>query len=157
MKIAQHHLGSQWVRLTLVGLVLSPVALLAQATDPAPSQDAPPPHARGQHMDPAQRQTRMLDTMTRRLNLSPDQVSQIKGIQADGETQMQALHADNSVQGPDRRAKMMDLHKSQNDKIRAVLNDEQKTKFDAMEAKHRGRMHGGDGEQGPPPPPPPAQ
>ena len=48
---------------------------------------------------------------------------------------------------------MMDLHKAENDKIRAVLNDDQKTKFDAMEAKRHERMQGDHDA----PPPPPAQ
>ena len=144
-------------RLALFSLALSPVAMLAQQGDPAAtppsSQDgAPPP--RGGHGDPAERQAHMLEMMTKRLNLSPDQVTQIKTIQTDTQTQMQALHSDTSVQGADRRSKMMDLHKAENDKVRAVLNDEQRTKFDAMEAKRHDRMRGGEGEQGPPAPPP---
>jgi Spy/CpxP family protein refolding chaperone len=46
---------------------------------------------------------------------------------------------------------MMEIHKASQDKIRALLTDDQKTKFDALQAQmreHRG--HGGDG---PPPPP----
>ena len=152
---------SNVARLAVFSLALTPVAVFAQQTDPpAPppsSQDGGPPPHRGHGGDPAERQERMLQMMTKRLNLSPDQVTQIKAIQADNETQMQAIHSDTSLQGADRHAKMMDLHKAENDKMRAVLNDEQRTKFDAMQAKRQERMHGHDGDQAPPPPPPPAQ
>ena len=80
--------------------------------------------------------------MTKRLNLSPDQVTQVKAIQADNETQTQAIHSDTSLQGPDRRTKMMDLHKAESGKIRALLNDDQKAKFDAMEARHHEHAQG---------------
>ena len=165
MKIQQGTALSYVARVALFGLVLAPVSLVAQQSDPSAqppsSQDGgPPPH--GPHGDPAERQARMLQMMTKRLNLSPDQVTQVKGIQADNETQMQAIHSDTSLQPADRRAKMMDLHKAENDKIRAVLNDDQKAKYDAMQAKRRDRMNGD--HDGPPPssgqdtpPPPPAQ
>ena len=89
--------------------------------------------------------------MTKKLDLTPDQVSQVKTIQADNETQMQAIHSDTSLQGPDRHAKMMDLHKAENDKIRAVLNDDQRTKYDAMQAKRQEHMRG---DHNAPPAPP---
>ena len=156
MKIQQGTALSYVARVALFGLVLAPVSLIAQQSDPSATppttQDGGPP-AHGPHGDPAERQAHMLQMMTKKLNLSPDQVTQIKGIQADNETQMQAIHSDTSLQGADRRAKMMDLHKAENDKIRAVLNDDQKTKFDAMEAKRHERMQGDHDA----PPPPPAQ
>ena len=157
MKIQQGTALSYVARLALVGLVLAPVSLVAQQSDPSAAppatQDGGPP-PRGPHGDPAERQAHMLQMMTKRLNLSPDQVTQVKAIQADNETQMQAIHSDTSLQGADRRTKMMDLHKAENEKIRAVLNDDQKTKFDAMEAKRHDRMQHGSGEQDAPPPPP---
>lgn len=156
MKLQQGTAFFYVARVAIVSLALTPVSLLAQQTDPATappsSQDGGPP-PRGPHGDPAERQAHMLESMTKRLNLSPDQVTQIKAIQADNETQMQAIHSDSSLQGADRHAKMMDLHKAENDKVRAVLNDDQKAKFDAMQAKHHEHMqrdHDG-------PPPPPAQ
>ena len=143
-------------RLTLFALALSPLSMLAQDSAPA----GPPPSADGQpgghgrdHQDPAQRQAHMLEILTHKLNLTPDQVTQIKGIQTDSLSQMQALHSDSSVQGPDRRAKAMDIHKGEQDKIRAVLNDDQRAKFDAMEARQHERHAHGKGDQDAPPPP----
>ena len=157
MKIQKGTALSSVARLALVGLVLAPVSLVAQQSDPSAAppatQDGGPP-PRGPHGDPAERQAHMLQMLTKRLNLTPDQVTQVKAIQADNETQMQAIHSDTSLQPADRHAKMMDLHKAENDKMRALLNDDQKAKFDAMEAKRHDRMekdHGG--ADGPPPPP----
>ncbi len=157
MKMQQGTALSYVARLALVGLVLAPVSLAAQqsdpsATPPATQDGGPPP--RGPHGDPAERQAHMLQMLTKRLNLSPDQVTQVKAIQADSESQMQAIHSDTSLQGADRRTKMMDLHKTETDKVRAVLNDDQKAKFDAMEAKRHERMEHDRGGQDAPPPPP---
>ena len=165
MKIQQGTALSYVARVALFSFVLAPISLMAQQSDPSappPSTQDGGPLPRGPHGDPAERQAHMLQMMTKRLNLSPDQVTQIKAIQADNETQMQGIHSDTSLQPADRRAKMMDLHKAESDKIHAVLNDDQKAKYDAMEAKRHDRMRGDHGGPPPsgqdaPPPPPPAQ
>jgi Spy/CpxP family protein refolding chaperone len=98
-----------------------------------------------------------VEFLTKKLNLTPDQVTQVKAIEDDSRKQMMALREDTSIAGADKRAKMMDIHKAAQDKIRALLTDDQKTKYDALQAEMRERMenrHGGPG--GPPPPPPPA-
>jgi periplasmic protein CpxP/Spy len=126
-------------------------ALPAMAQDPAgppPQGQAGPPHGgRGEFGRGHQ-----LEFLTKKLSLTPDQVTQIKAIDEDTWKQSKALHEDTSTAGPDKRAKMMDIHKASQDKIRALLTEDQKTKFDALQAQmreHRGN-HGG----GPPPPTP---
>ena len=137
---------------------LSSMPLVAQdssAPPPPPAgQDSqgPPPHEG--RPDPAQMQARRLEMMTKRLNLTPDQVTQIKAIDDDSMTQMRAVRDDTSTPREDKRSKMQTIHQAQNDKIRAVLNDEQKTKYDAMEAHRRDRMHDHGGMGGGPAPPP---
>ncbi len=96
---------------------------------------------------------RHLEMMTKRLNLTPDQVSQVKAIEADTMTQAQGVRADTSMSQADRKSKMMSIHEAAMSKVRAVLNDEQKTKFDAMEAHRKEHMHHGEGQAPPPPPP----
>ncbi len=126
---------------------------------PLAAQDAPPPQQgggppEGGRRDPAEMQARRLQMMTKQLNLSPDQVTQIKAIDDDQMTQMHALHDDTSTPQADKRTKMMAIRQASMEKTRAVLNDEQKTKFDAMEARHREHGRGeGQGGDGPPPPP----
>jgi Spy/CpxP family protein refolding chaperone len=96
-----------------------------------------------------------VDFLTKKLNLTPDQVTQVKAIDEDAGKQMRALRDDTSTAGPDKRAKMMDIHKASQDKIRALLTPDQQTKFDALQAQMKERRgNRGDG-QGPPPPPPP--
>ncbi len=98
-----------------------------------------------------------VDFLTKKLNLTPDQVTRLKAIDDDAREQFVALREDTSVAGADKRTKMMDIHKASQDKIRALLTDDQKTKYDALQAEMRQRMenrHGGPG--GPPPPAPPS-
>ena len=90
--------------------------------------------------------------LTHELDLSADQQSQIKPVLEDRDQQMQALFADQSLSQQDRRAKGRSITQASKSKIEAVLNDEQKQKFEAMQQQMRQRRHGG-GDQAPPPPP----
>jgi Spy/CpxP family protein refolding chaperone len=96
---------------------------------------------------------RRVARLTKALNLSSDQASQIKSILTDGQQQMQALRQDTSVQGPDRHARMMALRQAEETKIKGVLTDDQKAKFDAMQAQGRERREERkENGQNPPPP-----
>jgi protein CpxP len=103
-----------------------------------------------------QMQERRLEMMTKQLDLKPDQVTQIKAIQAETNKQMLALRDDTSTAAVDKREKMMAIRKDSQDKVRGVLTDDQKTKFDAMQSRMRERREG-TGMPPPPPPPPPQQ
>jgi Spy/CpxP family protein refolding chaperone len=100
-------------------------------------------------MDPDKR----LAHMTKRYKLTADQQSQIKPILQDEQQQMQSMHSDTSTSREDKMAKMKSMREADNQKIEAVLNDEQKQKFEADQQKMQQRrgqhMHGGQG--GPPP------
>lgn len=78
--------------------------------------------------------------MTKKLNLTPDQQTQVKAINDDQRSQMMSVRNDASIPQADKRSKMMDIHKVSSDKIRAILTDEQKTKYDAMQAQMKERM-----------------
>ena len=86
-----------------------------------------------------------MEHMKKALNLSDEQAAQIQQIHQQNMQQMQALHQDTSMSKEDRHSKMMDLRKSEHDQVRAVLNDEQKEKFDKMrekrEEKRQDRKH----------------
>ncbi len=107
-------------------------------------------------MGPGMMQARQLEMMTKELDLTPEQVTKVKALQADTMEKMVALRGDQSVAAADRQSKMMAIRTESREKMRGLLTDEQKTKFDAMEAKMRARreQRGGDG---PPPPPAPPQ
>lgn len=87
---------------------------------------------------------RQLKRMTKKLDLSSEQQTQIKPILDSNDQQMQQLWQDKSMSKADRQQKMMDIHQDTSSKIEAVLNDTQKQKYEAMQAKmkeHRMNHH----------------
>ncbi len=137
------------------GLVMSAAPVWAQENGSAPAtqgsdQQPGPGGPGGQHRGHGQMEEHRIEHMTKALNLTPDQVTQVKAIGASSHDQMRALHEDTATAPADKRAKMMAIHEDSMTKVRALLTDEQKTKFDAMQARmkeHREEQHG---EQGPP-------
>jgi periplasmic protein CpxP/Spy len=95
-----------------------------------------------------------LATLTTTLNLTPDQTPKVKAILDDSAKQMTDLR-NSGGDMTTMRPKMMAIRTDQQTKIKALLTDDQKTKYDAMIAAQAARMGGGGGA--PPPPPPPAQ
>lgn len=152
--------GRAGMRVALLGLstgVLGVVPMIAQDN----STPSTPPAAQGGgggHMGgrmggrggQGRMQERQLEMMTKELNLTPDQVTQVKAINADSEKQMLALRDDTAIAPADKRTKMMAIRQASMAKVRASLTDEQKTKMDAMMAKMRERRE----DRAAPPPPP---
>ncbi len=97
-----------------------------------------------------------LERMQKELNLSADQTAKVKAILENGRAEMMAGR-DSTASQEDRRAKMMSMMQTENAKIKAVLTDDQKVKYEAMQDRQRERMRDGrrKGSDGPPPPPPP--
>lgn len=128
-----------------------------EAPPPPPSQDQtpPPPPPPGGRMRGEARQLRM---MTKRLNLSSDQQTQVKTILDDRRNQMQALRADTTTAPADKRAKAMSIMQDSNGKIRMLLNEDQQKQFDRMQERMRDRMQNRQSGMQPgsavPPPPP---
>ena len=125
--------GMRMAMIALCSGALCALPMMAQQ-DTAP---AAPQQGEGMH---GPRRGDMTAMLTKQLNLTADQQTQVKAIDDDTRSQMMAIRNDTSMSKADKRSKMMDLHKSSNDKIRAVLTDDQKTKFDAMQAKMQERM-----------------
>lgn len=78
---------------------------------------------------------RQLKRMTKELALTTDQQTQIKPILESRDQQMRQLWQDKTMAKADRQQKMMDIHQDTSSKIEAVLNDTQKQKYEAMQAK----------------------
>ena len=156
MKITMFRKTILQVAVLALGIV-GPIALPVMAQDPAP-----PPAPQGQagpqhgHGGPGGMRGNQVDFLTKKLNLTSDQVTQVKAIDDDARKQFMALREDTSIAGADKRTKMMDIHKASQDKIRALLTDDQKTKYDALQAEMRDRMQNHRGGPGAPPPPPAA-
>jgi Spy/CpxP family protein refolding chaperone len=138
--------GRRAVLVALCSGALCAIPMLAQDAAPA----SPPPQGQ---MGPRGGGGRgQLEMLTKRLNLTSDQQTQVKAIDEDSGNQMMAVRNDTSLSQDDKRSKMMDIRKASQDKIRAVLTDDQKTKYDALLAEMRDRMK--ERGQGAPPPPP---
>lgn len=79
----------------------------------------------------------MAKHLAKQLNLSNDQVAQIKPVLEDRVQKMQALRADTSLSAQDRHAKAMDIMQDSKTRIEAVLNDTQKKQFEQMLEERR--------------------
>ena len=82
-----------------------------------------------------------------RLNLTPDQTTQVKAILDADRAKMEADQS-----GGDRRAKMMAMMTDENAKIKAVLTPDQQKIFDDMLKEQRDRMRERQDNGGGPPP-----
>ena len=97
-----------------------------------------------------------LDALDKAVGLTPDQKPQIKTLlELDAKKRADLMAA----QDPDMRAKMMAMRTDEQTKIKAILTDDQKVKYDAYLASmpQRGGRGGGGGGGGMAPPPPPPQ
>ncbi len=130
--------------LTLAGLIYAAPAVAQNAApNAAPDQQTPSGgemhHGHGgPMMDPAKR----TEHLTRKLNLSADQQAKVHEIFNTEQSQMEALHNDSSLSRQDRRSKMMGIHKSSDDQVRALLDSTQQKKWDEMQANREQRMQG---------------
>lgn len=129
----------------ILGALLSTGLVFAQSepqqtpdTNQANSAQSASAPQGGNHRANPNRQARRLG---RELNLSKDQVAQIKPILADRVQQMQALRADTSLAQADRRAKAQSIMQDSRTKIEAVLNDQQKQQFEQLLAQRQARRH----------------
>ena len=73
-----------------------------------------------------------LKRLAKDLDLTDDQMGQLKPILEERHEKMQKLFSDESLSEEDRRAKMRETSEENNKKIRDVLNEDQKKKFDEM-------------------------
>ncbi len=71
-----------------------------------------------QHHDPAKLEAHQIEMLTKHLNLTLDQVTQVETID---DSQMVAVRDDTTIARPDKRAKMMTIRDDSQTKIRSVL------------------------------------
>jgi Spy/CpxP family protein refolding chaperone len=107
----------------------------------------------GGGMNPQAQQAQM-DAMTKAVGLTPDQVTKIQAINADAMKQQMALR-ESGGDPQEMRPKMQAIRTDQQTKIKALLTDDQKPKYDAYLASmpQGGRRGGGGGGGGATPPP----
>ncbi|HEY6376572.1 MAG TPA: Spy/CpxP family protein refolding chaperone [Edaphobacter sp.] len=142
--------GMQAAILAVCTSALLTMPMRAQDTTPP----APPQGQMGRGRGGPGMGGNQVEFLTSKLNLTPDQVTQVKAIDADSMKQASAVRDDTSLAQADRRTKMMDIRKASTDKIRAILTDDQKTKYDALQAEMQEKMKERRQGGGPPPAPP---
>ena len=107
-----------------------------QTTEPSTqNQNTESSHPMPMHKHHRMNSERQLKRMTKKLDLSSEQQTQIKPILDSNDQQMQQLWQDKSMSKADRQQKMMDIHQDTSSKVEAVLNDTQKQKYEEMESK----------------------
>jgi periplasmic protein CpxP/Spy len=123
----------------MAALLASPIAMPAAVPQ---NQGGGQEGGHGQRMTPEDR----LKDLTKQLSLTDDQQAKIKPILEDQQKKMDDLRNNSSGDRQERGQKMQQIRKDTNDQIRAVLDDNQKTKFDKMEQEREDRMkHHGSG------------
>lgn len=88
-----------------------------------------------------------LKNLTERLSLTSDQQAKIKPILEDTHAQMAKITQDDSASREDKMSRMRSLHETASGKVREVLTDDQKKKFDDMQKEmqdHMRQRQGGD-------------
>jgi protein CpxP len=147
-------------------LILAAAGLMSIAGPLATAQDnpsndqqsAPAQDNGGRHHDrpdPARRTAEL----TKKLNLTSDQQPKVQDALQAERSQMEGVHQDSALSQQDRRAKMMEIHKSTDAQIRGLLDSTQQKKWDEMQAKREqwmqnrrgGSSDPGSGQPGPPP------
>jgi periplasmic protein CpxP/Spy len=150
--------------LLLTGILAASCGVLSAQ---APQNDGPPPGG----MQPGGMQSggmhgrggpeRQLEMLTHVLALTADQQTQVKALLTEQRQKMEELRKSSSTGtdtatagAPPNRAAMETIHNDTDTKINALLNDEQKTKFAALQAERKARMQQREGGGEAPPPPP---
>jgi protein CpxP len=141
--------------------------MVSSAIAQQPQDGPPPPDGQMQGPPPGGHEGRgnpehHVEMLQKHLGLTDDQAAQAKTIYANQWSKAEAVRTNTALAPHDRRTQMMAIHEDAEAKIHAILTPEQKTKYDAMEARMHDHHHGGPdgprpGEDGPPPPPAPQQ
>ena len=135
------------------GILFTSCCVMAAQTDSQSTAPANPP-ASGEmhgHRHGVERQVKHL---TRMLSLTPDQQTQVKTILAEQRQQMEQLRSSAQQNGqtgqaaqPDRE-QFRSIRQDTNSKIEALLNDDQKTMFEAWIQQRQQRMQQRRGQEG---------
>jgi len=132
--------------LALAGLVYSVAPSIAQ-DNTAPAQEStpssgPPEHGHG-NFDPARR----ADMLAKHLQLNSDQQAKVLDVLKSAQSQMESLRSDTSTSRDEKHSKMMEIRKTSDDQIRALLDSNQQQKWDQMQSRRQQwQGHHGNGQ-----------
>ncbi|HET9453186.1 MAG TPA: hypothetical protein VFO66_02785 [Gemmatimonadaceae bacterium] len=131
--------------------VLVVAALVVGSASIATAQD-PQPQPQGQGQGPGGRAmggNRGMGMMMQGITLSAEQQVKMDSIAAKTQRERQAVIADQSIEGPAKRGKIMELMTKQQEEIKAILTPEQKTVYEKNIADMQARMQQGGGQRPP--------
>lgn len=121
---------------TLLATCLFAMAALAQQNPPAQESGA------HKHSGPGMGNVDdHVKELTTKLNLTADQQTKVKAILEENHQKMETMMNDQSMSKEDKHARMKEMHDSVHAKVREVLTDDQKPKFDAMVKDMESNMH----------------
>ena len=100
-----------------------------------PQAQAAPTQAEGTRQFDPQRQVQML---TKKLNLTADQQQQLLPILTARNQQIQSIRNDSSLSRKDRHEKMLAIREDSQNKIKALLTQDQQQTYDQMLQQARG-------------------
>lgn len=126
--------------------VLVVAALLVGSASIATAQD---PQPQGQGQGRGMGGNRGMAMMMQGITLTAEQQVKMDSITAKAQRDRQAIMADQSIEGPARRTKIMEMMTKQQDEIKAILTAEQKTVFEKNVADMQARMQQGGGQRPP--------
>jgi periplasmic protein CpxP/Spy len=120
-----------------IGLALTAGTSVAQdaANAPAPTSPSAAPSDGTQAAPPEHHGRRggfVLEELTQKLTLTPDQQKQVGDLIKSSREQMKALHEDDSMSDDDKRAKMKEITSTTRTQIRALLTPAQQAIFDTL-------------------------
>ena len=124
------------VRFLAVGVVFAALSLAPLAQN-APAGTSAEKQGMNHGMPSVEERVQHL---TNALNLTTDQQAKVKSILEDQKNQMVSLKQDTSLSKQDRHAKLQATHQDTRQKIQAVLTDDQKAKFEQMQALRKEHM-----------------
>src|SRR3712207_6580390 len=137
---------TKFMKLAFGAVLAAGLALAPQAGAQSEQQGRPDRPGRGERMDPAQRVERRVSMLTERLQLSPQQATQVRQILTEESTQIRALF-EKAQGGADRatlRPQMQSLREGTEKRIDAVLTAQQRATYAQLREEMRKRR----GERG---------
>src|SRR4051794_29937427 len=132
---------NRFLPIILSGAMMLPMAALAQTSSSGTAADNSANAASSQAPDKERE-----EKFAEKLNLTPEQKADLKGIRENQKQQAQAIKNDSSLTSDQKKAKFKELRKSSHEQMMAKLTPDQQAKFKEMRKEHRGHHHGRKGE-----------
>ena len=121
------------------GILFSSLFMLTALLGAQPGPGKGPHHGGpGTHMPDSCRAKHMMDNLTKDLSLSADQQQKITAIHKAHFEKMKAMREQDSICMARNREQHMQMRSDMDNEIKALLNAEQKSKYDSIMADRRG-------------------